>query len=48
MLVRTAVLAIIAPVAAACALAPAAYAVAPAPTTFGYTGRSSHTRCPPA
>jgi HYDIN/CFA65/VesB family protein len=37
MLVRTAVLATIAPVAAACALAPAAYAVAPAPTTFGYT-----------
>jgi hypothetical protein len=37
MLARTAVLATIAPIAAACALAPAAYAVAPAPTTFGYT-----------
>jgi hypothetical protein len=34
---RTAVLATIAPIAAACALAPAAYAGAPAPTTFGYT-----------
>lgn len=35
---RTAVLATLAPIAAACALAPAAYAAAPAPTSFGYTG----------
>jgi hypothetical protein len=38
MIARTAVLATITPVLAACILAPAAHAVAPAPTTFGHTG----------
>ncbi|HSC03921.1 MAG TPA: choice-of-anchor D domain-containing protein [Solirubrobacteraceae bacterium] len=46
MLVRTAVLATIAPIAA-CALAPAAFAVAPAPATFGYTGAEQSYTVPP-
>ena len=37
MFVRTAVLATVAPIVAACLLAPASYAAAPTPTTFGYT-----------
>jgi glycine rich protein len=38
MLARTAVLAALAPIAAACTLAPTAFAIAPTTTSFGYTG----------